>query len=777
LRESSILVSSKEAIIDSYRSNFLSTFSIKKNKSKGFSDSEADENAVNTRNAQIAERRLQDLQSAPSSKSPRLLIKEVEEEEEEEEESEGSTVEKLFSCLQGEPHVRIAAARTLRDASCPTGPEHFGILRAQLHKDPYKILAIQHAIDILRGEDESTMESALGIIQFLASRGDHRVNQALLHMLLSSTCRTELRASAARTLSSLVEHNDEVVISSVSSLLQTRSDAHVPVKVEAVHLIADICTRGHPAAVKVFHAALRDRSSAVRQTALSLISSIVEPGDSRTIAMVSALIKDSDPRNRVCAVQALKQIARQGDQIAVDIILYALKDTNVQVRYAAVDAIKKIMKKEELQVIFRTGGLLANIDKHRLEDVSRQLVLNWKGGKVNECFASWLEHHKQQRRIKDSVKRTLKNAKIQIGKHQSQPPISPPESPSAMEIKSSFSHESEAPHKRGLVSRSSLPSRTSSRRTRDSFRLKLHSSDLIGNSMQDLEDRRAKTARSGSRRFLAVDALRPATSRIPYRRSEMSGNSAPQRDITQALLDPCTKMQERVRILRSFSGLRKETDLLHNIDPQLVAAVMANVDSTLPVDGVGQQGEVCVEALQALKILSGGGSIVTSAMQECVVNSTRSYFPEVRRVALELLPSFFATDGTQVVDLLVRLSATDPDWLVRSNACKALALLSPKHDKAAFNALLQRAQEKDWAVRNAAYKAMSSLGDAHRDWTAIKEIQRIMSRYNASSLHAAKQALFDLSVGHKLAEDKQPRKPSCSEKPSRAQDSRQGAAS
>ncbi|EKX39762.1 hypothetical protein GUITHDRAFT_114259 [Guillardia theta CCMP2712] len=639
LRESDITRSSGEAIINSYRHSFASSVTDEQLAAQGkdkktaaaFHDDGADEKIANTRDIEIAERRMKDLQRAPSSKSPRLLIKETHQDESSEvHDEDGLTVEKLFSCLHGEMHVRVAAAKTLRDASCPSGPPHFAALRSLLHTPKYKVLAIQHAIDVLQGEDESTKESALGIVQFLANRGDRKVIGAMLGMLTSPSCPTELRGKAARTLSNLAEQDDADVISAVSSLLQTKVDANVPVKVEAVHLIAEVCSRGHPPAVKIYQAALRDRSSAVRQEALSMIASIVEPGDSQIIAMVSALIKDSDPRNRVCAVQGLRQIARQGDQTAVDSVLYALKDSNVQ-------------------VIFRSHGLLANIDKHRLEDVSRQLVLNWKGGKVNECFASWVEHHKQQRRIKESVRRTLRNAKIQI------------ESPTAMEAKSPISNESDAPPKRAQGGgRNSVPSRSVSRRTRGSimenkFKLKIPSSERIPPQLPDLEERRDSmhlSARGG-------------------------------KDVTAALLDPSTKIQERLKILRSFSGLRQEHHLLRSMNPMLTAAVIANVDSTFAGDG--------------------------------------------------LRGSLASTEGSR----------------------PAL----PKHDKAALNALLLRAQEKDWAVRNSAYKAMSTLGDAHRDWTAIKEIQRIMSSYDASSLPAAKQALFALSVGHKPTEDRKVSKP------------------
>eukprot|EP00961_Rhodomonas_salina_P281631 3805124-Rhodomonas_salina.1 len=88
-------------------------------------------------------------------------------------------------------------------------------------------------------------------------------------------------------------------------------------------------------------------------------------------------------------MQALKRIARKGDPVAIEGVLRGLKDSSVTVRYAAVEAMKQIMPEKEIAAITTNHGIIEQIERDRLEEMTRKAVSQWRDDHLVKFFRLW----------------------------------------------------------------------------------------------------------------------------------------------------------------------------------------------------------------------------------------------------------------------------------------------------------------------------------------------------------------------------------------------------
>ncbi len=182
---------------------------------------------------------------------------------------------------------------------------------------------------------------------------------------------------------------DEQVAQSLVSLLRDKTESSMAVRDEVVRVLSIISHRGCEIALEGFKLAFKDRYLRVRQTALKRVFMISHPQDKRFVVAVCSLLKDTKQSIRWHGMKALRRIAHKGDPVAIDGVLLGLKDSSFAVRYAALEAMKEIMPQEEISAISTKRGLIEQINRDRVQDMTRQALLRWREDSMLKFFRLW----------------------------------------------------------------------------------------------------------------------------------------------------------------------------------------------------------------------------------------------------------------------------------------------------------------------------------------------------------------------------------------------------
>lgn len=212
------------------------------------------------------------------------------------------------------------------------------------------MLVLEHATeDLLR---QSTISQAkLRRFRSISSVGDDNARRAALASLIESFTDEHLnwhvKQAALKAFNRIAKRGDQFAVD--------------PVRQLAVDVLADVVSRGHPAAISAVSTRLNDNGWHVRKSAVDALAKIVLRDDERSIVAASHLIQDRSPEVRQAVLQMLGKIAK-GNTGAMAAVCSCIDHEEKQIRQTAIRAILIVAEKGDHRSISALSTCLGDDD-------------------------------------------------------------------------------------------------------------------------------------------------------------------------------------------------------------------------------------------------------------------------------------------------------------------------------------------------------------------------------------------------------------------------------